>query len=31
MLKSTMWKTMFPVVRVTGEPLIVPVPVTVTV
>jgi len=31
MLKSTMWKRTFPVVRVTGELLIVPVPVTVTV
>ena len=31
MLKSTIWKTMSPVVRVTGEMPIVPVPVTVTV
>ena len=31
MPKSTTWKTMFPVVRATGELLIVPVPVTVTV
>jgi len=31
MLKSTIWKTMFPVVRVTGELPIVPVPVTDTV